>query len=91
MWFIIGIFIGAIMLSLIQWMRNKNISGTWYEWVLGFIGIVLLLFTVQNFFGSFAEVEPKAAYMFLLVTGLPSIILLAVTWQLMIRRHKTSA
>jgi uncharacterized membrane protein YeaQ/YmgE (transglycosylase-associated protein family) len=88
MWSIIGIIIGAIVLSLIQWMRNKNISGTWYEWLIGFAGLVLLLFTVQNFFGSLAEVESKAAYMFLLVTGLPAVVLLALSWQLAARRVK---
>ncbi|ACZ62433.1 reductive dehalogenase anchoring protein [Dehalococcoides mccartyi VS] len=29
-----------------------------------------------------------AAYMFLLVTGLPSLILLAIAWQLAVRRIK---
>jgi hypothetical protein len=48
---------------------------------------VLLLFTIQNFAGSLAELESTAANMFLLVTGLPllvtglpAIIRLAVAW-----------
>ncbi|RAL68875.1 Tetrachloroethene reductive dehalogenase TceA membrane-bound subunit [Dehalococcoides mccartyi] len=48
----------------------------------------MLLFTVQNYLGSYVEIEPKAATMFLLVTGLPSLILLALTWQLAARRIK---
>ena len=63
---------------------------TWYEWLIGIIGVALLLFTVQNYFGSQAELEPKVANMFLLVTGLPALILLAVAWQLWARRKKTA-
>ncbi|RAL68919.1 Tetrachloroethene reductive dehalogenase TceA membrane-bound subunit [Dehalococcoides mccartyi] len=47
-----------------------------------------MLLTVQNFIGSFLEYEPRAAYMFLLVTGLPSLVLLGVAWQLAARRVK---
>ena len=88
MWLIIGLVAGAAILGLVQWMRSKNISLTWYEWLIGIIGLALLLFTIQNFFGSFAELEPTAAWMFLLITGLPALILLAVSWQLAARRQK---
>ncbi|OBW62540.1 MAG: dehalogenase [Dehalococcoides mccartyi] len=86
MWFIIGIVLGALLLGLIMYLRSKSISLTWYEWVIGLMGLLLLLFTLQSFRGSFAELEPYAAYIFLLVTGLPSIILLAIAWQLSVRR-----
>jgi len=88
MWLIIGLVAGAAILGLVQWMRSKNISLTWYEWLIGIVGLALLLFTIQNFFGSFAELEPTAAWMFLLITGLPSLIFLAVSWQLIARRQK---
>ncbi|MFA5439513.1 dehalogenase [Dehalococcoides sp.] len=86
MWFFIGILIGALVLGFIWWLRRKNLNLTWYEWVLGILGLLLLVFTLQNFMGSFEEIESKAAYMFLLITGLPSLILLALTWQLAARR-----
>jgi uncharacterized membrane protein len=89
MWLIIGLIVGAAILGLSVWLRNKGINLTWYEWLIGAIGLVLLLFTIQNFFGSQAELEPNAAYMFLLVTGLPALILLAVAWQLAARRSKS--
>ena len=90
MWLIIGIIVGALILGLAMWLRSRSMSMTWYEWLIGIIGLALLLFTVQNYFGSQAELEPKAATMFLLVTGLPALILLAVTWQLVIRHKKTA-
>ena len=90
MWLVIGLIVGALILGLAMWLRSRSMSMTWYEWLIGIIGLALLLFTVQNYFGSQAELEPKAANMFLLVTGLPALILLAVTWQLVIRHKKTA-
>ncbi len=79
---------GAALLALVLWLRGRDIKVTWYEWLIGVIGLALLLFTIQNLVGSFAELEPTAAYMFLLVTGLPALILLAIAWQLVARRQR---
>jgi hypothetical protein len=89
MWLIIGLIAGAAVLGLVVWMRGRNIAITWYEGLIGALGLVLLLFTIQNFAGSLAELESTAANMFLLVTGLPALILLAVTWQLIARRQRS--
>ena len=90
MWLIIGIIVGALLIWLGIALNNQKKQMNWYEWLIGIFGVALLLFTVQNYFGSQAELEPKAANMFLLVTGLPSIILLLVAWQLWARRKKTA-
>jgi hypothetical protein len=90
MWLVIGLVLGALLIWLVSFMKSKGMAFKWYEWVIGLIGLAMLLFTVQNFFGSQAELEPKAANMFLLVTGLPALILLAITWQLVIRHKKTA-
>ena len=87
MWLVIGLILGAFLIWLFSFLKDKGITMKWYEWVIGLIGIFLLLFTIQNYFGSQAELEPTAASMFLLVTGLPAVILLVVTWQLVVR-HK---
>jgi hypothetical protein len=90
MWLIIGLVAGAAVLGLVLWMRGKDIAVKWYEWLVGALGLVLLLFTIQNFTGSLAELESTAANMFLLVTGLPALILLAVYWQLVARRQRAT-
>ena len=90
MWLVIGLIVGAGVFWLASWMSSKKMAFTWYEWVIGIIGLLLLLFTIQNFFGSQAELEPKAANMFLLVTGLPAVILLVLTGVLA-SRHKATA
>jgi hypothetical protein len=88
MWLIIGIVAGGAVLGLILWLRSTKVSVKWYEWLIGAAGLALALFTIQNFAGSMAELEITAAKMFLLVTGLPALILLAVAWQLIARRQR---
>ena len=90
MWLIIGLAVGAALLRLELWVRNKGLAVTWYDRLVGAIGLLLLFFTIQNFFGSQAELESTAASMFLLVTGLPAVILLAVSWQLIARRQRAA-
>ncbi len=86
--FVIAGLLGAGILAMILWMRNRDIKATWYEWLIGIAGFLMLLFAVQNFFASYAEAEPNAAIMFLPVLGLPALILLGVAWQLVARRQR---
>ncbi|AII58455.1 dehalogenase [Dehalococcoides mccartyi CG1] len=88
MWFIFGLVLGLVVLGFVWLVVAKKLTFTWYEWLIGIVGLALLTFTLQNFFGSFSEMEPQAAWMFLLITGLPSLVLLAVAWQLSARRMK---
>ena len=90
MWLGIGFILGGALIALIIWLINRKVKVTWYEWLIGAIGFALLVFTIQNFFGSFTELEQTAAWMFLLVTGLPALVLIVVAWQLAWRRHRTA-
>ena len=90
MWLIIGMILGALILGLVLWLRSKNMSMKWYEWLIGIIGVALLLFTIQNFVGSYAEFESTAGNVYLLLLGLPALILLGATWRLVIRHKKTA-
>ncbi|AGG05872.1 MULTISPECIES: hypothetical protein [Dehalococcoides] len=71
---ILTIAIGALLL----WGKNKGLSFKLYEWLLFIAGVALFIFTLENIQGSFQENVPKAVLMFVLVTGIPSIILLAI-------------
>ena len=90
MWFIIALIVGAGLTALVLWLRRQDVSLTWYEWLIGIVGLALLLFTIQNFFGSLAEIESTAANMLLLVIGLPALILLVIAWQLVARRQRSA-
>jgi len=88
MWFIIGLVIGAGLLTLALWLHSRKIAVKWYEWLIGALGLLLLLFMIQNIAGSIAEMETIAAWQFLWLIGLPSLILLALAWWLPWRRHR---
>ncbi|AII58467.1 dehalogenase [Dehalococcoides mccartyi CG1] len=81
---------GAFMVWFGNYMKSRNLLTKWHDWVLGLTGMLLLAFTIQNVYGSFAENETLAAYLMLLFFGLPAIILLGLTWQLINRRNKKS-
>ncbi|BAQ34944.1 hypothetical protein [Dehalococcoides sp. UCH007] len=91
-YFLLFGFIGAILAiglySFIGWLRKRNTGATWYEWLMGITGIVLLLMAIQHFFGAMSELFPFAAWMGLVIIGVPAIVLLAITWQLISRRSK---
>ncbi len=92
MWpFIIGAISGAILLALVRWLRKNNVSVTWYEWLIGIVGLLLLAFTIQNTWGSLYELESVAAGMMWLILGLPAIILLVVAASLAWRRKRSAA
>lgn len=87
---LIGAAIMAGLFGIITWMRRRNTSLAWYEWLIGGVGFVSLLIAVQHYFGASAELFPYAAWMGLLIIGLPALILLAIAWQLVVRRSKAS-
>lgn len=90
MWFIIGLIAGGAVLGLVLWLRGRDISVTWYEWLIGAAGLLLVLLAVQHFAGSLVEMYPTAGWMGALILGIPAIILLAVVWQLIARRQRSA-
>ena len=91
LWIPISLIVGAGLVVMVLWLRSRDIKVTWYEWLIGAIGLLLLLFTIQNFVTAFAELESAAAWMFLLVLGLPALILLVVAWLLVWRRQRVGS
>lgn len=76
MWsFLFGIVLGAGILSVVVSLRNRKIKVNWYEWLMGAVAFVLVLLIIQNFLGSYAEYEPRAAWMGLLFMGIPAAVL----------------
>lgn len=87
---LIGALIAVGLYALVSWLRKRNIKVAWYEWLMGIIGLVLLVMAIQHFFGAMAELFPFAAWMGLLIIGAPALILLLVAWQLVAKRAKQS-
>ena len=91
MWFIVALILGAVVAALVLLLGSRGIKVSWYAWLIGIVGLFLLLFTIQNYSASMNEFEPEAATTYLLVVGLPSVILIAVAGLLAWRRNRTTA
>lgn len=84
LWLIIGLVLGAA----IFWLITSDVKLTWYEWVLGVLGVTLILFAIQNYDASQIENEARAAGYMLVLFGLPGLILAAVAGVLSFMRAK---
>ena len=78
LWTLFTIILVAALVLLVVYVFNKQITVKWWEWVLFAIGIILLVFALQNFFGALAEGESKPAMMFAWTLGIPALIFLIV-------------
>jgi hypothetical protein len=87
MWLVAGFILGIGFLFLVFWLRDRGLILAWYEWLSGILGFLLLLFTIQNFTASRAELEPVAPFRYLIIFGLPSIVLLTLAFLLPWRRY----
>ncbi|WP_411814458.1 dehalogenase [Dehalococcoides mccartyi] len=91
-YFIPFALIGAVaaigIFGFVKWLQRKNIKANWYEWLIGIVGLILLLIAVQHYFGASAELFSFAAWTGLAIIGVPAIILLVVAWQLIARKNK---
>ncbi len=88
-WFFMGAIIAGSLTWLCMWTRSRNISITWYEWLIGLLGVLLLAISAQNVWAAIEEMESQAKWFHLLVFGFPGLLLLLVSIQL-VRRHKTA-
>ena len=90
MWFLIGLFLAAIIFILILFVRQRNILVRWYEWFIGIIGVGILLFTIQNVKGAIDANWINTQWTFLWVFGIPAVVFLVLaillTW---LRYRKT--
>jgi len=94
MLFILGLIVGAALLGLVLWLQHKGIAIRWYEWLLAALGFVMLIWTVNDFFGSMAEHNEAAGRIFLWLLGTPAIILIGLSvflpwWRLHRTKHAT--
>jgi uncharacterized membrane protein len=82
--------VAIIGVAGITWLAAKKVTIKWYEWLIGIVGYLLLLVALQNWGASFNEAEPRAAWILLLIFGLPAVILLVVAWLLPTSRARKS-
>ncbi|MEN8494311.1 dehalogenase [Dehalococcoides sp. THU3] len=88
LWFVIFIAITSGLFLLADWARKNNITTKWSDWVIGLIGLLILVFTAQNITGSLAEEEPVAAQWFVAVLGIPGLLVIAFAMANVWRRYR---
>ena len=87
----IGLVLGAAIAVFAMWLRSKGIVVKWYEYLIGALAVLLGMATPFHYFGSLAEYEPTAGWMGSAIFAGLAIILAAVVWQLVWRRHRAAA
>ena len=80
LFFILGILATLFVVGIIK--LNKTNTITWSAWVIGILGISLLLFAIAWTVSSALEGEPRAASMGMVFFGIPSVILIALALRL---------
>ncbi|MCL2475163.1 MAG: dehalogenase [Chloroflexi bacterium] len=88
LWTLFTIILVVAVTLLVVYTIVKKISVRWWEWLIGGIGLVLLVFALQNFVGALAESENHAAWTFLLTLGIPAIILIALPTVVVMNRNR---
>jgi hypothetical protein len=91
MWVIIAsALLGAGLLAMVMWLRSNDIRASWWEWLLGVIGLIGIIWTIQNFITAFWEEQVTAAWMFWVLPGIPAILLLAIAALSVWRKTRTA-
>lgn len=83
MFYMLGILSAVGALILIKYAKRYVLK--WSSWLLGILTIIFTLFTIAWSWSSILEKEPQAAGMGLLTFGIPSLILLFVTRQVVLK------
>ena len=78
MWFFVALIVGAGLLALAWFLKSRGVSVKWWEWILIVLGVLVLLFTIQNATGASLEWEPAAARVFWIFGLIATVILLAI-------------
>jgi uncharacterized membrane protein len=87
MWLFIGLVLGTGLLRLNSWLHQHRVKVLWYDWLLAGLGLVFLLFAIQNFSTSLAEYEVVAAWNSLLIMGMMALALVVMASFLVWRRN----
>jgi hypothetical protein len=78
-WFLYGLILGAGIMNLVSWAIHENRQVSWYAWLIGSVALLLITMSLQHFYASRKEMEYKAAWMGLLLLGIPALILIGIT------------
>ncbi len=78
LWVIVALVLGVGGTLLLGWIRRSNMKPNIWVWLLGAMGLLLVLMALQHYVGTMEEMLPTAALWGAMIFGIPGLILLAV-------------
>jgi len=84
-WFISGLIVGAGIMRLVAWVQSTGFGIGWYAWLILGLMVILGTLTVQHFFAAYKRQETRAAWMGVLIMGVPAVILAGISAWLFLR------
>jgi len=83
LWIAIAVVVAVALTLLFSWVKRNNVKPAWWVWLIGALGLLLLLMTIQFYIGTTLEMYPTAATMGLAIFGVPAVVLLAAAaWRI---------
>ena len=88
LFYAVSVIVALAVGALVVWLIKSGVSVRWWEWLMGVIGVILIIVTLQHVFATFVENQPAALWPGVLTFGVPAIILLAIAGQFIARRQR---
>lgn len=88
LWIVIAVLLTLGFVQLFAWLKRNDIKPAWWVWLVGAVGLLLVLMAVQHYVGTLEEMYFTAAWMGALILGIPGVILLAVSGWRMVAAKK---
>ena len=87
-WYVlVGFIMGGGAVMIWNTLKNASLKLIWYEWILTILCFITFMFMSQTFIASFAEFEPKAAWLTLVFMGIPILVMAVVLFRSLNKRY----
>ncbi len=88
-WYVVtGFAMGVSLMCLVQWAKTRSVSFKVYEWAGIILNLLIFMFLVQTFIGSYEEMVPRAAWLSVVFMGIPMVIIGVLTMRSVQKRLK---
>ncbi|MFA9391152.1 MAG: hypothetical protein ACERKD_15185 [Prolixibacteraceae bacterium] len=87
-WYVlVGFIMGGGTVMIWNILKKISLKLVWFEWILIILCMITFLFMSQTFIASFAEYEPRAAWLTLIFMGVPILLMAVVLYRSLNMRY----
>lgn len=87
-WYVlVGIIMGGGAVMIWHALNKISLKLVWFEWILVILSMITFLFMSQTFIASFAEYEPRAAWLTLIFMGIPILLMAVALYRSLNKRY----